>query len=322
MKNTLHLLIVCFFFAVSEGISQVNLVPNPSFEEYNTCPEFGNQLIESVNLWKSPNTNSPDYFNSCVTVQNGHSIPQNVYGFQEARTGDAYAGIRSMAGADGNNIREYIQIELTEILIQNNTYKIDFFVSLADNSMYSCNDIGVFLSQNDVFQNNDLNMNYNPQVINNTIENKLNDKTDWIKISLNYLASGNERFITIGNFKSNDLSDTTHLNDGTTYNTSYHYIDDVSIILNAENSLNEVKYNKLKVFPNPVFDNLVIEVENILFDEIKFFNCVGTEMKINLKIEDLNNGNKMLNLNYLTKGVYFLKFIYGNEIITKKIIKS
>ena len=320
MKKFISSFLLCF--ALLEGYGQVNLVPNPSFEDYNTCPEFGNQLIESVNLWKSPNTNSPDYFNSCVTVQNGHSIPQNVYGFQEARTGDAYAGIRSMAGADGNNIREYIQIELSETLIQNNTYKIEFFVSLADNSMYSCNDIGVFLSQNNVFQNNDLNMNYNPQVFNNGIENKLNDKNNWIKVSLNHLAIGNERFITIGNFKPNDLSDTTHLNDGTTYNTSYHYIDDVSIILDAANSLDEVKNNKLKIFPNPVFDNLVIEVENLQFNEIKFFNYNGTEVQINLNVEDLNNGSKILNLNHLKKGVYFLKFVYGNEIITKKIIKS
>ena len=93
------LLLVCFF-AVLRGAGQ-NLVPNPSFEEYNTCPNI-NPDIGSSNNWINPTGYSPDYFNSCDPNANNYSIPENAYGFQFAKSGVAYAGMITYAGGGGN----------------------------------------------------------------------------------------------------------------------------------------------------------------------------------------------------------------------------
>ena len=52
---------------ISKLISAQNLVPNPSFEHYDSCPDFYSELSYATGwLAFSP---SPDYFNSCDLSQ-------------------------------------------------------------------------------------------------------------------------------------------------------------------------------------------------------------------------------------------------------------
>ncbi len=67
---------------------QVNLVPNPSFEQYVTCPNGQAQIHYSTG-WLNFSY-SPDYFNSCSS---NFSIPYNMGGYQYPATGNAYSGI-------------------------------------------------------------------------------------------------------------------------------------------------------------------------------------------------------------------------------------
>ena len=66
---------------------------------------------------------------------------------------------------------------------------------------------------------------YTPDVT-NPVGNFITDTSKWILISGAYLASGGERFITIGNFFINDSTDTIHI---TGNGASYYYIDDVYV---------------------------------------------------------------------------------------------
>lgn len=94
--------------------TQLNLVPNPSFEIYDTCPynEF-NPVYSGVDAicraipWFQHNSPNPyncggstDFFHAC----NG-SVPLNIDGFQNARTGFGYAGagiaVNPDSGLDG-----------------------------------------------------------------------------------------------------------------------------------------------------------------------------------------------------------------------------
>ncbi|MBL0342814.1 MAG: hypothetical protein IPP71_19145 [Bacteroidetes bacterium] len=47
---------------------QYNLVPNPSFELYNSCPQGLGQLTNATH-WTKPITNvSPEFFHVCGTI--------------------------------------------------------------------------------------------------------------------------------------------------------------------------------------------------------------------------------------------------------------
>src|SRR4051812_12969049 len=103
-------LITLLFFVSQSSFSQ-NLVPNWSFEDTVACPIGIGGIIYSVG-WSSF-IQTPDYFNSCNISTNGTNyagVPGNFFGYQEARTGNAYAGFYTYGTA--NNAREIIGIKL------------------------------------------------------------------------------------------------------------------------------------------------------------------------------------------------------------------
>jgi hypothetical protein len=310
MKKILHIFLV--LFAVSEGISQVNLVPNPSFEEFSVCPEQGS-IISMALHWSNANEFSPDYFNSCAITTEGYSVPNNFYGFQVAKTGNAHAGIISMTASD---LREYIQVELNQSLIQGKTYCISFFVSCSDSSIYCSNDIGMFLSETEIFQNSSFNLNFVPQIQNDPINNPLNDKINWIEVKGEYIAQGGEKHIIIGNFKPNNQTDTTILLNQGWQNYSYHYIDDVSIELCDDLSIYQEKINSIYVYPIPSNKTLNIDSKEII-DEIKIIDMNG------LHIETITNTSKnkaSINVEHYQKGFYFLHVKTSSSTNVSKII--
>ena len=66
-----------------------------------------------------------------------------------------------------------------------------------------------------------------PQVY-NTLQ-LLNDTVNWMKIEGSFIATGNEKYITIGNFFPDSLSDIGFFGTPTSWG-AYYYIDDVSVI--------------------------------------------------------------------------------------------
>jgi OmpA-OmpF porin, OOP family len=141
---------IAFIFCLNYNnfISQVNLVQNPSFEEYTECPNDDNgSLIEQALHWSNPNIYSPDYFNSCdQTSSQSYSVPDNNYGNQPASTGNAYVGIITVG--EGTPVREYVQNQLSAPLVAGKTYCVSFYVSASDKSQYVSNDIGAYFSSN------------------------------------------------------------------------------------------------------------------------------------------------------------------------------
>lgn len=76
-----------------QGKTQTNLVSNGSFENYSSCPTGFGSIALAVG-WLNPSNSTPDYFNSCYTFADHFAdVPLNCLAYQDARTGDAYAGI-------------------------------------------------------------------------------------------------------------------------------------------------------------------------------------------------------------------------------------
>src|SRR5690606_33467260 len=82
-----------------------------------------------------------DYFNTCSTVM---GIPDNFNGSQDSKFGEGYAGMYLYAPGD---YREYMQGELAQKLVKGEKYILSFYISRAEKSDYSINDIQVLFSQ-------------------------------------------------------------------------------------------------------------------------------------------------------------------------------
>jgi len=99
---------------------QQNIVPNPSFEDHIGCPD--NQgLFWMIPPWENTvgGGDSPDFFHWCGpplifppdTVPH-FGVPENVPGWQYARTGNGYVGFYAADPIQFPNGREYVQVML------------------------------------------------------------------------------------------------------------------------------------------------------------------------------------------------------------------
>lgn len=231
---------------VSTVLFAQNLVLNPSFENYSSCP-VGPSEFENATNWTHPFINTigdtcstSDLFSTCSPFGAlGVGVPDNVMGSEAAHTGNSYAGFIAYEGFTafgcnslfGSNWREYVQGELSAPLQAGQTYCVSFWISLADNVKWSTDDIGVYLSNSQLsYQCANVGnsvLPVTPQLENTTGD--IDNVNGWVQLSWDYTASGGEQYIIIGNFK-NDANTTYSCVNQSAFNPySYYYIDDVSV---------------------------------------------------------------------------------------------
>jgi gliding motility-associated-like protein len=230
-----------------------NLVPNPSFESYNLCPTGIGGIdysptyssFPTVQGWVSPMptvNGSPDYFNTCAAVGSGVRIPEVTFGYQNPRTGKAYAGIiawegKRQAGNWVSDVREYLQCKLTQPMQAGKKYCVSFYINPSISSAFGFNYVsieamGIHFSNSQLLQP----IGYSivaPVHISNTGGNYLSDTANWIRISGNYIATGGEQWLTIGCFTNGTpayMQAYPPVNDPMLNYRSYMYIDDVTVL--------------------------------------------------------------------------------------------
>ena len=303
-----------------------NLVPNPSFEEYSECPNNPGQ-IERSSSWYSPTTGSSDYFNSCFTTGGFNmNVPNNALGYQEALTGEAYAGLILFENAGVIIYREYLQSKLTQTLVPNQVYFYSINVTLADSSMFTMRDIGIHFSSDSLLSSNFENLPVTPQIAYSGSA-YFND-TAWLHISGQYVATGTEAFMTIGFFEDNSSIDTVftyYSSDVINYDHSYVYIDDVCVSVDSAAcgqtlGLSDIPQNDhLKIYPNPATDAFSIETTNFL-SNITVFDMYG-------RLVIQTNGRKQKRIDIdtdgLSTGVYNVVLIdVTGQRQTRRILKK
>ena len=78
-----------------------------------------------------------------------------------------------------------------------------------------------------------------------------------------------------------------------------------------------VAKEELKLYPNPVKENLYIELKSAKFDELSIYNVLG-ELLYNL--EECNS-KTVINTETLPVGVYLLVVKSNNHVFTQKVYK-
>jgi len=226
------LILIAFLFCAFSVKAQQNLVPNPSFEDSLSCPEVFSEINKCSDWFNGKNLTSADYYHTCSNHWSQQAtIPQNVVGYQNPLSGNAYSGIflETIDLFTNQLYREFLEVKLIEPLTNEKTYKITFYYSLAEtySSMLITN-MGVFFSSDSIassYLNNGI-------VDTNTITTI--DYANWHEFSVEYVANGAEKYLLIGNFNdsinTNRIINPQHQNSHTANRICYIYIDDVSVI--------------------------------------------------------------------------------------------
>jgi hypothetical protein len=310
----------CILTICSVGRAQINLVPNPSFEDTISCPNSGGQVWKAK-YWETV-AFTPDYFHACNPFWQ-FSVPYNTVGYQWPNSGEAYMGLWAYS-ASGPTAREIIGSNLSSMLSIGQKYFVNFKVNVAfkvsAGSNAACNNLGVLFSTVKYLNNS--------FVITNACQVKadsiLNDSINWVSVKGSFIADSAYSFIAIGNFYSNANTDTMHLAYSNTHQ-AYYYIDDVclstdSLYCELFTGLPEgVKSGNLLVYPIPASDKIMIDNMPFGCFLIEMISIDGTLVN-QIKID--GSFNATLNISSLPEGIYLLKFNTYNSIITQKFIKS
>lgn len=271
-------------------------VGNGSFEDFSDCPTTDGQITLATGWTACPSGAVADYFNVCgaETV----SVPNNFAGSQMAFVGEGYAGLVVSSPVSG--YREYIQTEINPKLSAGMQYLVSFRASAA--GVCFSDNIGVALTSEPILGGVCIPAGIVPQInageiVTNTI--------GWTEISGTHVASGNELYLTIGNFYTDEATHTSG------FGAAYYYIDDVSItpLLMAIDETDR----GLAVQPNPFSSEVQIDFPG----EIK-------QIAVYSPYRNVYTGNTSgtLHLGHLPAGLYNVVLTTkSGETVSKKLIK-
>ena len=259
-------------------LSAQNLVPNANLEEFSACP-LDYSAIGNALEWYNPGPGTADYFHTCGAPD--VHVPDNVLGFQHSSTGSAYGGLTTIL--EGSVFREYMQVALSSATVAGHCYELTIVFSAADLGGDS-NNLGMLLSNGPP----PVLLGQVPQLIKTSVED---DQDLWHTISTQYVSSGGETHITIGNFNDNATTDLVP-GDGPMGTFAYYYIDSVAVQYLGDGSISEVDLGDDIVICDSDFP---VTLTSSLPDATNVWNTgeVGTSISVN------------------SPGIYFVESFYG-----------
>ena len=206
-----------FLLKANTGFAQ-NLVPNGNFE-------FKKGRRHSARPWRFVNT--VDFF-----VVNGRIPPEtDDWNPPKPKDGNAFVGLRIYP-----DYREFIQIKLSEKLIEGQNYYFEMWISWSDHSNYYAKEFGASIYRKKPSYTSDYYIFSNPPQIELKDQQGIvqSDSSQWIKVSGFYRAKGAERYLSIGNFSTTKFKDRLKRKKWYSLNfwhhEAYYYVDAVSLV--------------------------------------------------------------------------------------------
>ncbi|MGB3870155.1 MAG: OmpA family protein [Flavobacteriales bacterium] len=206
-----------------------NLVPNPGFEEFKRVPCVWTQQARKFNeevmvSWSSPTETTPDLFTTQADADCWTHPAKRTDGKASPRGGTAMAGIKIWGKGNTPTFwHEYLQVPLPEALEAGTRYVVECWALRANFSEQASNNIGLYLSSVPVKTRDNLPLYYTPHVN----ADEMVKGTRWKKVSGVIEAKGDERYLLIGNFYSDEA--TLHEQQERGERGAYYFIDDVNV---------------------------------------------------------------------------------------------
>lgn len=217
-------------FPKMERAEVFNLVPNHSFEGTDKEPCGWNQGVgkfdQWMQLWSSPTQTTPDLLSTRVRSTCWSHPSKHSSNRQRPRTGDNMIGMKCYGtGGTETDWHEYIQIELSEALKADSIYTLEFYANVSQRASRIANNIGAVVLTEAIHTRD-----RKPLYITPTINSEKMIKQGimgWKKISGTFKASGDEKYLIIGNFYRDEETQSERLETGR--DGAYYYIDDVML---------------------------------------------------------------------------------------------
>ncbi len=222
----------------SYTLPTANLIPNPGFETFSSCPSiltqtFDNSIAKATgwNYLSPPSGGTADYFNACAAGGQQADVPTSVMGFQVPHGGDGYAGL--VLDGSVNNFWEYLTAPLSATLQLNTVYYLSFYVSSADfyangNPIFKSSGLGAYFTSAPIVVTNAAKLTATPQFQYTPV---IYDQQDWVHVFGTFTANGTENRITIGGFGPiiQDTVATSAYRDVFSSPGSYIFLDDFTL---------------------------------------------------------------------------------------------
>jgi len=269
--NNIKVIRACILFLINfQNAEAQNLIPDSSFESNKFIPSDFSQ-INASNSWRMPSQGTTDLFCKCnkkkLKKYSLVDVPQNPMGYQDPHSGNCYAGFFVFSHGD---YREYIQTPLNHALEKDKWYLFTMYISLADYSRTSLDQLGVCFTDKKVgYNSSDVITDLNPVDI--KIDKEVGrDVKQWHRVSVKYKSQGGESFLLIGSFKIHTIKKTrfkvpkeikSRINQNSERD-SYYYIDDVSLVETTSPEPHDK--SEPKVFETSPPDSLLV-CKNVLF---------------------------------------------------------
>ena len=308
------------FLLISNIIFCQNLILNPSFEQTEKCIDNIGDFGDKISNWSIPTSGTTDFFNSCSKSKTG--VPENFQGIQNADFGKNYIGF----GLHRAWSTEYVQGKLAEKLIKGGKYKISFYINLADESNYAVNRFDFLFTDREIKINS-------LDVLSESLINKIgvekysyhyiqsekfyDNKTLWQKVSKEFVATGDEKFLIIGDFSKYFGTEKLKISKKKMkirkQILSYYYLDMVSVEAVKDNDIKgsqiEEKKTIIEIDKDYVFKDVVFD-----FNDIKLSQKAKLEI-LNLYSYLINNDNLKVIISGHTDNIGTETF---NENLSKK----
>jgi hypothetical protein len=295
-----------------------NLVPNPSFEEYDMCPSTLS-AIYACSSWRNFGE-TPDYFNGC-SPNIGFTNP---VGTQNPYHGNAYAGFIAFIDPPGD-AREFIGVQLTEPLQQGETYYVSMYVVKAEGGtinqmMNACNNVGARFSTipYDSLSITDLN-NWSHIKVDSIVTGIDN----WVGVNGSIVADSAYEYLVLGNFYDDANTTIAHPPNSQEYRQAYYYVDQVCVS-NSPSDCGLVSINAISseptisIYPNPFVSGISFSCHTPV-NAFKLFDSHGRIVSTHKLDFSIKKG--YIQLDFLEAGAYILE-LQSETFFRQTIIKS
>jgi len=268
--------VCCSLLVVAQHCeAQGNLVPNPSFEQQDTCTYITGFLGISKPLDWENWFQSPDYFDACAGAGGGLDtlldVPLNGFSYQHALDGDAYIGVCAygyVTWLPEGSYREHAGCQLLQPMEVGETYELSFHTNVAAFGnpwpmKWACDNMGMlFTTQPNIWSDVDqpLFALRNYAHLHSTAI--ISDTANWTLVSGNFVADSAYQYLVLGNFFSNAFTDTLHLGGGTSLG-AYYFVDDVCVVkagqqCDSGEGIGDLEPVSTLVWPNPTAEVLTV----------------------------------------------------------------
>lgn len=203
-KQKRHVFLLLLFFSLISKAQIANYVNNGSFEDRYNCSFPTN--LEKAKYWRSidSSSNGGTYFSKCPGINN---VPFAGVRYQQPRSYDSYIVCTYFCqppSCTSINNRGYQRNRLKQTLQSGKTYCVKFYVNVTNPSTYGMDSFGAYFGDNtlDTITKTTIPLTYLIPQVQNPLNNMVTDTLGWSLITGTFVATGNEKHMVIGNFKS------------------------------------------------------------------------------------------------------------------------